>query len=84
MAAATGVPLQTLYRYEREGILPPPPRDPGGFRLYGPDHLVQVRLLERAKACGLTHAQIRELLRPRGSGTVDWGALKWAVALATR
>ena len=41
LAAAAGVKVQTLRYYERRGLLPEPPRTPGGYREYGEDAVAQ-------------------------------------------
>ena len=62
LAKAGGVSVETLRFYEREGLLPDPPRSRSGYRQYGPRHVERVRFVVRAKGLGFTLREIRELL----------------------
>ncbi|MEP6714454.1 MAG: heavy metal-responsive transcriptional regulator [Terriglobia bacterium] len=62
VAERSGVNLQTIRFYEREELLPEPPRLASGYRLY-PDSVVRrVRFIKRAQRIGFTLTEIRELL----------------------
>ena len=60
-----GVNLQTIRYYEREGLLPPPPRLPSGYRVYSEPTVRRLRFIKRAQELGFTLAEIRELLSLR-------------------
>jgi DNA-binding transcriptional MerR regulator len=62
LAEAGGVHVETIRYYERRGLLPEPPRSPGGYRQYGPDDLWRLEFVGRAKALGFTLTEIGELL----------------------
>jgi len=62
LAEATGCKIETIRYYEKESLLPAPPRSPGGHRLYSPDHLKRLTFLRRCRDLGFTMAEIRELL----------------------
>lgn len=65
VAERGGVNLQTIRYYERENLLPEPPRLSSGYRVY-PNHTVRrVRFIKRAQEIGFTLAEIRELLAIR-------------------
>lgn len=65
VAERGGVNLQTIRYYEREKLLPEPPRLASGYRVY-PDRTVRrVRFIKRAQEIGFTLAEIRELLAIR-------------------
>ena len=65
VAERGGVNLQTIRYYEREKLLPEPPRLASGYRVY-PDHTVRrVRFIKRAQEIGFTLAEIRGLLAIR-------------------
>jgi MerR family copper efflux transcriptional regulator len=75
VAGRGGVNLQTIRYYEREGLLPPPPRLESGYRMFPESAVRRVRFIKRAQELGFTLAEIRELLslrvdRKRGSATV--------------
>jgi MerR family mercuric resistance operon transcriptional regulator len=54
--------------YERRGLLPAPPRNAAGHRVYGPDHARRLRLIVRARELDFSLEQIRQLLRLLDSG----------------
>jgi|SRR5436190_23667665 len=60
-----GVNLQTIRYYEREGLLPAPPRMASGYRLFNQETVRRVRFIKRAQELGFTLAEIRELLTLR-------------------
>jgi len=60
-----GVNLQTIRYYEREGLLPQPPRLPSGYRVYTQPTVRRVRFIKRAQELGFTLSEIRELLSLR-------------------
>lgn len=66
VAKAADVRTETIRYYEREGLLPAPPRTAAGYRLYSTDAVRRVRFMKRAQALGFTLAEIATLLRLRG------------------
>ena len=60
-----GVNLQTIRYYEREGLLPQPPRLPSGYRVYAEPTVRRLRFIKRAQELGFTLAEIRDLLALR-------------------
>ena len=62
LADASGVGVETVRFYEREGLLPEPPRTGGGYRVYDADAVRRVRFILRAKELGFTLAETKELL----------------------
>src|SRR5262249_38680346 len=59
LSAQTGVNIETIRFYEKAGLLPPPPRSPGGFRLYDRDHLRRLTFIRRARELGFTLDEVR-------------------------
>jgi DNA-binding transcriptional MerR regulator len=57
-----GVNPQTLYFYERIGLIPSPNRTESGYRLYADKDLERLTFISRAKALGLTLEEIGEIL----------------------
>jgi Hg(II)-responsive transcriptional regulator len=57
--------VQSIRFYERQGLLPPPPRTAAGYRMFSTDAVVRLRFIKRAQELGFTLKQIRELLRLR-------------------
>jgi len=60
-----GVNLQTIRYYEREGLLPEPPRLASGYRMFPEDAVRRVRFIKRAQELGFTLKEIKELLALR-------------------
>jgi MerR family transcriptional regulator, copper efflux regulator len=56
------VNLQTIRYYEREGLLPKPPRLASGYRVFSPDAVRRVRFIKRAQELGFSLKEIKELL----------------------
>jgi len=65
LANAAGVGVETIRFYEREGLLPKPPRKRSGYRQYPPDAVARVLFIRRAKELGFTLKEITELLELR-------------------
>jgi MerR family Zn(II)-responsive transcriptional regulator of zntA len=64
LAAASGVSVDTLRFYEREGLLPPATRTAGGFRLYPPEIAERLRFIKQGRELGLSLREIRQLVEP--------------------
>ncbi|MEU4446523.1 MerR family transcriptional regulator [Actinosynnema sp. NPDC050801] len=62
LAAAAGVNVQTLRYYERRGLLPEPPRSPGGYRNYDEDAVALLRVVKSAQRLGFTLDEVAELV----------------------
>lgn len=59
------VNLQTIRYYEREGLLPKPPRLASGYRIFSSDAVRRVRFIKRAQELGFSLKEIKELLAIR-------------------
>lgn len=53
---------RTIRFYEDAGILPPPARTSGGFRLYADEDIERLRFVKAAKRLGLTLGEIKEVI----------------------
>jgi MerR family copper efflux transcriptional regulator len=67
VAKEAGVNLQTLYFYERRGLLGKPPRNASNYRLYTRDALRRVLFIKHARELGFTLEEIKELLSLQAS-----------------
>lgn len=65
VAERGGVNLQTIRYYEREGLLPEPPRLQSGYRMFPEDTVKRVRFIRRAQDLGFTLSEIKDLLALR-------------------
>lgn len=59
----TGCNIETIRYYEREGLLPNPPRTSGGHRMYDQEHLKRLTFIRRSRELGFTLEEVRGLLR---------------------
>ena len=62
LAARTGVNIETIRYYERIGMIPVPPRSPGGQRRYQESHLRRLSFVRRCREVGFPLDEIRTLL----------------------
>lgn len=63
VAERTGVTQRTLRFYEEKGLLPPPERMEGGFRLYSDDDVQRIEYIRRLQQyLGFTLAEIKEMV----------------------
>ena len=69
LARAAGVHVETIRYYQRLGLVPEPPRPPGGHRRYSRETADQLAFIRRAQQLGFTLAEIKSLRRLSGEGT---------------
>ena len=65
VAKQAGVNIETIRFYEREGLIPEPPRKPSGYRQYSPDFVKRILFIKRAQALGFALKEIADLLALR-------------------
>ncbi|WP_428937761.1 MerR family transcriptional regulator [Fontivita pretiosa] len=65
LAKRAGINLASIRFYERQGLLPKPPRTPSGYRMFPPDSARRVRFIKRAQELGFTLKEIKQLLALR-------------------
>jgi MerR family copper efflux transcriptional regulator len=65
LAKQGGVNLESIRFYERERLLPKPPRTAGGYRMFTADDVRRVRFIKRAQELGFSLREIKELLALR-------------------
>lgn len=63
LAAAAGVAISTVRFYERQALVEPERRSPGGYRLYAGETVRRVRFIRRAQELGFTLREVRDVLR---------------------
>ena len=78
VAKATGLPIDTIRYYEREGLIPAPQRRASGYRDYPSSTVERLRFIGRAKELGFTLAEAGELLALSAQGRQDMAAMKAA------
>ena len=66
LARRTGVTVDALRFYERQGLIRRPERTPSsGYRAYAPETVLIVRFIREAQALGFSLNEVAELLRLR-------------------
>ncbi|MEU1445930.1 heavy metal-responsive transcriptional regulator [Streptomyces mirabilis] len=68
LTSVSGLTAKTIRFYEQAGLLPDPPRPPGGYRDYPPQSSTRLAFIREAQSAGLTLAEIRSILTLRDSG----------------
>jgi len=68
LARRAGVSPDTLRAYERRGILPEARRTANGYRMYPPEALERVELIQAGLAFGFTLAELGRFLDARRAG----------------
>lgn len=81
LARQANCKAETLYYYERSGLMPAPPRSPGGHRIYDLDHAKRLKFIRRCRELGFSLDQIRTLLSFIDEPDHSCGEVK-AVAIA--
>lgn len=67
VAKRIGLSIDAIRFYERNSLLPHPPRTQGGFRQYGETDVETLAFIRRVQSLGFKLSEIRGLLRLRSS-----------------
>jgi DNA-binding transcriptional MerR regulator len=65
IAKKIGLSVDAIRFYERNSLLPRPPRTQGGFRKYGESDIEALGFIRRVQGLGFTLSEVRELLELR-------------------
>lgn len=76
LSKITGVNIETIRFYERQELLPDPPRTAGGHRCYNRDHLKRLTFIRRSRQLGFSMKEIKELLTLVDDGGYTCGEIK--------
>src|SRR5438034_9037931 len=71
LAKESGVHLETIRYYEREGLIPAPPRKSSGHRAYQPGAARRLLFIKRVQELGFSLSEIRGLLTLRAAPDED-------------
>jgi Cd(II)/Pb(II)-responsive transcriptional regulator len=81
-------PIETIRFYERDGLLPPPLRSAGNYRLYDAALVERLRFIRRCRSLDMSLDEIRGLLHTRDASSADCAdvnaLLDRHIALVTR
>jgi Cd(II)/Pb(II)-responsive transcriptional regulator len=75
LARAASTPVETIRYYEREGLLPEPPRTQNNYRVYGDEQRDRLAFIRHCRSLDMTLDEIRVLLRFKDAPTEDCGAV---------
>ncbi len=67
VAKKIGLSVDAIRFYERNALLPRPPRTQGGFRQYGENDVETLGFIRRVQSLGFKLSEIRGLLQLRGN-----------------
>jgi Cd(II)/Pb(II)-responsive transcriptional regulator len=73
LANLTGVQVETIRHYEREGLLPHTQRSEGNYRVYDASHGQRLSFIRHCRSLDMTLDEIRVLLRFRDAPTKNCG-----------
>ncbi|WP_339687084.1 heavy metal-responsive transcriptional regulator [Gimesia maris] len=76
VAERSGVGIETVRFYEREGLIPKPNRSSSGYRLFDDETIARLQFIRRAKELGFTLNEIKELLSLRLNATTSCADIK--------
>jgi MerR family mercuric resistance operon transcriptional regulator len=83
VAGRTGLGVETIRFYERQGLIDEPPRRQSGYREYPEGVVTRIRFIKRAKELGFSLREIRELLDLRMRPDTTCAELKQQVTAKT-
>ena len=70
LARRADCPIETVRYYEKAGLLLPPRRSAGNYRIYGPEHAERLAFILRCRSLDMSLPEIRRLFaavqRPEG------------------
>ena len=76
LAKEAGIHLETVRYYERQMLVPKPPRTAAGYRMYPPDAVRRLRFIRRAQELGFSLREVRELLSLQASPNATSAAVR--------
>lgn len=82
-ARQSGVTIETIRYYEREGVVPPPDRSASGRRLYDAAGIARLRFIKRCRDLGFSLSVTKTLLELSREGDAACSEVK-AVAESHR
>jgi DNA-binding transcriptional MerR regulator len=77
VARDAGVTVDTVRFYERRGVLPPPERQPSGYRTYTADAVERIRLTKSLQALGFTLDEVVDALGRLDTGDATCASERW-------
>ena len=76
LAKQTGLGIEAIRFYEKNGILESPDRTRAGYRIYDDTAIRRINFVRRAQALGFTLKEIRELILMEANPDAECGDLR--------
>ena len=73
LSTTTGVPIDTIRHYEREGLLPEPARTQSNYRHYDIQHAQRLSFIRHCRGLDMALDEIRVLLRFKDAPSAECG-----------
>jgi Cd(II)/Pb(II)-responsive transcriptional regulator len=73
LSSTTGVPIDTIRHYEREGLLPEAARSEGNYRIYEAAHAQRLSFIRHCRGLDMSLDEIRVLLHFKDAPLEDCG-----------
>jgi DNA-binding transcriptional MerR regulator len=77
VAREAGVSIDTVRFYERRGVIPPPEREPSGYRRYAADTAERIRLTRSLQALGFNLDEVVDAFRTMDAGGATCEGERW-------
>jgi len=77
LATKSSVSIDTVRFYERRGVLPPPERQPSGYRIYNHATIERIRLAKELQALGFTLDEVIDALHSFDAGDPSCSQERW-------
>jgi DNA-binding transcriptional MerR regulator len=77
VARDAGVTVDTVRFYERRGLIPPPEREPSGYRRYPETTAERIRVTKSMQALGFTLDEVVDALRSLDAGEATCAGERW-------
>lgn len=71
LSRRSNVNIETIRYYERDGVIPSPPRTAGGQRVYDNAYVMRLHFVRRCRALGFGLDQIKNMLHMVDDNTVS-------------
>lgn len=71
VAASSGLDIETVRFYERQGLIEDPPRSEAGYRQYSNEDVSRLLFIKRAKELGFSLKEVSDLLTLQGKPDVS-------------
>jgi DNA-binding transcriptional MerR regulator len=72
VARLANINVETLRYYEKIGLIDTPDRNESGYRIYNDKTLERLEIIKRAKTCGLTLEETKELIEVLYRDAIDY------------